>query len=124
MFDNSLTLSIDGGNVAMPRVSQDKYSSVYRKRTTTRQYDLQIRHTSKKQADGTSIDRHNVELIVTKIYTNATTNAITSTSIKTYFVFECPSNVDQGGESVSAMNALKDSFMTNDFVTRLAGFES
>lgn len=122
MFDNTIELSLNGGSLTLTRVNQDKFTSLYRHRSTEWLVDAAIRHTTRTDSvTKIQYDRHNVELNWTHYYTIAGVAHVAK--FKTYYVFEVPSDTDTGS-TVAIMNALKDTFITNDRVTRLTNWES
>lgn len=124
MFDNIIHLTLDGGVVDLVRVNQDKFSSNYRYRGTDLQVELNIRHTSRKDSvTGDNVDRHNVEVVYRRHFSYMAAGEAPKV-FKTYFVLETPGTGDAAGELNSVSNALKDTFMTNDFARRLANWES
>lgn len=73
MFGNTLTITVDAGSVVLVRVNQDNYSSEYRKRDSTGEYRIFIRHTTTKAtATAPAQDRHNVEFSYTLFATPTT----------------------------------------------------
>lgn len=63
---NPLVLPVAGGNITLPKINQDTYSSEYLFRDATNQYRVFIRHSkTKATAVKPSYDRHNVEVVQT-----------------------------------------------------------
>lgn len=63
---NPLVLPVAGGNITLPKINQDGYSSEYLFRDATHQYRVFIRHSkTKATALRPSYDRHNVEVVRT-----------------------------------------------------------
>lgn len=125
MFDNTIALPLNGGTVTLTRVNQDKFASLYRYRGTEFDVDVTIRHTNRKDAiKGINIDRHNVEMLIVHKWTPTWSTVPVRQTFKVYYVFETEGLGDAAGDLDMAKNALRDGFMTSDFVRRLAVWES
>jgi len=62
MFADPQTLTVNAVAKALQKINMDKYSSEYLLRSTTEEYRLFIRNSSRfDKARGVQIDRHNVE---------------------------------------------------------------
>ncbi|DAD51217.1 coat protein [ssRNA phage SRR7976326_5] len=85
MFSDTFTVTVESSSIALKRINQDNYSSVYRGANTTHQVTLTIRHSKfTKKSDGNSYDRHNVELVIVEFATDTTPKFET----KSYAVIE------------------------------------
>lgn len=63
---NPLVLTYNAGSKNLPRINQDNFGSEYYLRETTQDFRVKIRHSVESpQKDGTSFERHNVELTQT-----------------------------------------------------------
>lgn len=87
MLTDPLVISINGVNKSLNRVNQDRYSSEYMLRTTTEEYRVRIRNSSRpnKAKGGLRVDRHNVEITHTVFPVAPSTRSFTRFA---YTVFE------------------------------------
>lgn len=86
MLADPTTITINGSGKALVRINQDGYSSEYLLRTTTEEFRLKIRNTSRfDKARGVQVDRHNAELVHTIFPVAPATLSVVR---KSYFVFE------------------------------------
>lgn len=107
MFDNTITLHVNGSDRVLTRVNQDKFSSNYRYRNAAINLDLTIRHSDRPVQGkvGIRMERHNVEVTVTEFAT--VDGVLVASTSKAYFVFECETGHPTGGitDALLAMNA-------------------
>jgi hypothetical protein len=82
-FSDPVTVTINSVAKTLPRINQDKYGSEYFIREATQEFTLRLRN-STYGANGSTIDRHNAELVQT-VYATPTTPAITR---KSYITFD------------------------------------
>lgn len=120
MFADPAIITVDGVEVWMNRVNQDKYSSEYLSRNDFEEYRLNIRNTSyldkKRQV---MVDRHNVELIHTIFPVSPST---LSTVRKSYAVIE-----NQRGDPLADVTDRVlgfVGFLTSANITKLLSFQS
>lgn len=125
MLSNTLTIKWDGVDTVLVKVNQDNNSSEYRLRssdsTNVYMYQAFIRHTSTKpDAKGVVLDRHNVEIRVTtsKIDGSAPANVR-----RIYAVLEGPAT-GVAQELIHLGDALGDLLKLDTFVTSLWNGES
>lgn len=103
MFDNTITLPIDGTDKDFTRVNQDKFSSQYRYRAANLNADLFIRHSERLEKGAVvKTDRHNIELVITKFSEDSSGNTVTTVQ-KAYMVFEAPSSMAPASAVASLM---------------------
>lgn len=90
-FGATLTVSVNAVNKVLNRINQDNYGSEYFLRTATDSYRAKIRHAKESPAaDGTKLDRHNVELVHTIFGTSGAKDTVRTA----YIVLRVPENDD------------------------------
>lgn len=122
MFSDTISLTVGGAAKVLVRINQDRYSSEYRLKEATGEFQLNIRNSnytpSRKGVALGQVDRHNVEFIHS-VYSTPTTNAVVR---KAYFVLE-----NQLGDTLTdplAVGLAAASFLTSANLTKLLNFES
>lgn len=119
MFDNTITMTIDGSARILTRVNQDKFASSYRYRSPDLGLDLNIRHQDRLVPGQTvRTDRHNVELVATTYPVG-----LSPVTRKAYIVIENLNNADPTAVDDLPV-ALAAGFMTVAQVARLVNWES
>lgn len=88
MLTSPTTVTIAGTGHVLSKVREDNFQSVFRKKATNLQIDLNIRHTLEgKASDSDRVERHNAELV----YTTWTAGVPTSYSF--YVVARIPQSL-------------------------------
>jgi hypothetical protein len=73
MFADPAVVAVNGSNKSLVRINQDKYSSEYLLRSSTDEYRLFIRNSSRfDKRVNAQVDRHNAEFIHTVFPTSTT----------------------------------------------------
>jgi hypothetical protein len=62
MLTSPITVTIDGTAHSLPRINQDNFGSVYRKKGDGFEVQLDIRHSYEKATADGQMERHNVDL--------------------------------------------------------------
>lgn len=123
MLGSSLTLPFPAGDVVLPLINQDQYSSEYYLRTSLISYRLNVRHSTFVKS-GVTYDRHNVS-ITKKTFATSTVPEFENTFSVTFTCLP-------GDLSVSLQNAVCGWLVTsadvkaasNANVVKLLGWES
>lgn len=91
-FGSTLTITVNAVAKVLDRINaSEPFSSLYRLRETTTQYDVLIRHSAAKpNADGVVYERHNLVLTKTIFATSTDPEFVYSAST----VFTCPKQAD------------------------------
>lgn len=123
MFTDPAVITIAGAAKSLIRINQDGYSSEYLLRTSTEEFRLFVRNSSRyDKKRGAQIDRHNFELIHS---TFATTAGVLPRTRKTYAVIEFEQGDTQQtmiDDSVGLLNYLTASSGAN--IAKAMNFES
>lgn len=115
---NPLTITYNAVAKVLPRINQDNYGSEYFLSEATQSFRVKIRHsTESPQKDGTTFDRHNVELTHV-VFAVGTVPAITS---QVYAVIrDTPLNT--AATEVSYLGGALTGLLTSDNLAALYGW--
>jgi len=118
MLGNTYVLGLASGSKTLPLVKQDGYSAEYSLRESLKSYRVVVRHSKVKKPFGITLDRHNVEVLVTTF----AAGAVPESTHKAYCVIEH----SPGDTNVEPVDALADWLIatSNSNVTKLYNFES
>ncbi|DAD49934.1 coat protein [ssRNA phage Zoerhiza.3_6] len=119
-FGSTQVVTFAAGAKTLVKINQDLYSSEYYLRESLVEYNMRIRHSQTKSADGLVVnDRHNVEVTQT---TFAVANVSPEVTVKAYFVFEAPAAFI----AVTPMSGLCSWAIatSNEALTNLLGWQS
>jgi hypothetical protein len=120
MFTDPAVVTVNAVAKNLVRINQDRYSSEYLLRSSTDEFRLRIRNSSRtEKATGIRIDRHNVELTHTLF---AVAPATRSYKRFAYVVFE-----NQEGDTLTDPQYVTSAllaFLTAANITKLMNLES
>jgi hypothetical protein len=119
MLGDTVSITVNAVAKTLAKINQDGYSSEYYLRETLQEFRMKIRHSKDRPAaDGTVVDRHNVELTQT-VYATSTTPEIIRRS---YVVITNRYNDD--ATALGHLQAAVNGFMTTANVAKFANWES
>lgn len=116
MLTSPITITIDGVAQSLALINQDNFGAVYRKRTATDEYTLQIRHTYEGKVGASQVERSNVDLSHTTWDANGS-----PVVTQVYAVIRTPRNVDPDRVSDEVVGF--DTFLSAN-VAAIVGWQS
>lgn len=119
MIGDTIGITVNAVAKTLVKINQDGYASEYFLKEATQEFRMKIRNSyDKPAADGSKVQRHNVELTQV-VYATSTTAEITRRS----YVVITHGNADDA-VSIGYLQSALNGFMTAANVTKLTNFES